>query len=163
MGEDCKPCPGVKDWLFPLYDPNWKRTRFGEETGCPVLCPLCSAMWSCSGAPRWHRGSKDMKRWLARVEHSERSTPAVRCRLCTSKPKLHIVLLACGWLSDAMLPCFRVKKHSAIFSFVYLKIITRKNIWRNVIFSSKKKKVLGKIHRLQNLAFTHTTKQTSTK
>lgn len=81
-----------------------------------------------------------MKRWLARVEHSERSTPAVRCRLCTSKPKLHIVLLACGWLSDAMLPCFRVKKHSAIFSFVYLKIITRKNIWRNVIFSSKKKK-----------------------
>lgn len=39
-----------------------------------------------------------------------------------------------GPLRDALLPAPR-EERAAMFSFVYLKIITQKNIWRNVIFS----------------------------
>lgn len=39
-----------------------------------------------------------------------------------------------GPLRDALLPAPR-EERAAMFSFVYLKIITQQNIWRNVIFS----------------------------
>lgn len=93
------------------------------------------------------KGNNDMKRVMARSQAhpKDQSRPAAfsSClsterhlsRICIISiwiaPRCHITLL---WSEK------KKKKNSAIFSFVYLKIITQKNIWRNVIFPLQKKK-----------------------
>lgn len=61
------------------------------------------------------KGNNDMKRCLARVEGSQKTQAG--SAMLPPYLKAEHTLLVHGWLQDAMLPCFRVKKkkHSAIF------------------------------------------------
>lgn len=104
----------------PLPPQTW---RFGKPPGQLVLCPLHLVV------RLWSRASLDTGGTrTGQMAGSPRARPAARTAGRAPAAALR------GPLRDALLPAPR-EEHAAMFSFVYLKIITQKNIWRNVIFS----------------------------